>query len=284
LTRLLRIAFGLALLTSVPAASALAQAPPPAAPAAANTGAIKLTAGLDVPSVYYFRGIRQETDPKVTLWPYGDVGITLMSADKGLKSVAVNFGVWNSLHTGSSGSKTPDKPIHYEEDFYSTLTLGFAPLAASVKYIAYTSPNLSYNTVKEVDFQVTGTQKYAPYGLVAVELSKASADGFGNKGTYLELGAAPNWPVGKATLSIPVSVGLSLKDYYETPTGDNAFGFFDLGGMITVPFSGVPAKYGSWNVHGRVDYLRLGDSTVQYGGTDGKKDQAVVMGGIGLSY
>lgn len=278
MTRLLRMALGLALLSSVSAASAWAQAP------AANTGAIKLTAGVDIPSVYYFRGIRQETDPKVTLWPYGDVGITLMSADEGLKSVAVNFGVWNSLHTGSSGSKTPDKSIHYEEDFYSTLTFGFAPAAASVKYIAYTSPNSSYLTVKEVDFQVTGTQKFAPYGLVAVELSKASADGFSNKGTYLELGATPNWPLGKATFSVPVSVGLSLKDYYETPTGDNAFGFFDLGGMITLPFTGVPAKYGSWNLHGRVDYLRLGDSTVQYGGTDGKKDQAVVMGGIGLSY
>jgi hypothetical protein len=252
---------------------------------AANSGAIKLTAGLDVPSVYYFRGIRQETDPKVTLWPYGDVGITLASADKGLKSVAVNFGVWNSLHTGSSGSKTPNKPIHYEEDFYSTLTLGFAPAAASVKYIAYTSPNLSYNTVKEVDFQVTGTQKYAPYGLIAVELSKnGSADGFGKKGTYLELGAGPNWPINKCTFTIPVSVGLSLKDYYETPTGDNKFGFFDLGGMITVPFSGVPAKYGSWNVHGRADYLRLGDSTIQYGGTKGKKNQYYVMAGIGLSY
>ena len=279
MTRLMRTALTLALFSSVMAGSAIAQTAP-----APNSGAIKLTAGLDFPSVYYFRGIRQETDPKVTAQPYGDVGITLASADKGLKSVAVNFGVWNSLHTGSSGSKVPGKPIHYEEDFYSTLTLGFSQAAVSAKYIAYTSPNLSYGTVKEVDFQVTGTQKYAPYVLVAAELGKASADGYAKKGTYMELGAGPNWPLGKATFTIPVLVGLSLKDYYETPTGDNKFGYFDVGGLITMPFSGVPAKYGSWNVHVRADYLRLGDSTVQYGGTDGKKNKAVVMGGIGLSY
>ena len=170
----------------------------------------------------------------------------------------MNFGVWNSLHTGSSGSNVPSKPMHYEEDFYSTLTLGFSGAAVSAKYIAYTSPNLSYTTVKEVDFQVTGTQKYAPYVLVAAELGKASADGYAKKGTYMELGAGPNWPVGKATFTIPLTVGLSLKNYYETATGDHKFGYFDVGGLITVPFSGVPAKYGSWNVHARADYLRLG--------------------------
>jgi hypothetical protein len=257
----------------------MAQAP------AANSGAIKLTAGVDFPSVYYFRGIRQEIDPKMTTQPFGDVGITLASADKGLKSVAVNFGVWNSLHTGSSGSDTPDKSIHYEEDFYSTLTLGFSQAAASVKYIAYTSPNLSYSTVKEIDFQVTGTQKFAPYALIATELGDASADGFSNKGTYMELGAGPNWPLGKkATLTIPVLVGLSLKNYYETTDGDTTFGYFDVGGLVTLPLSRVASKFGSWNVHFRADYLRLGDGTVQYGGTDGKKDQAVVSGGFGLSY
>src|SRR4051794_25246762 len=101
------MALSIAVFSSLSAGSAMAQAP-------ANTGAIKLTAGVDFPSVYYFRGIRQEVDPKVTVQPYGDVGITLASADKGLKSVAINFGVWNSLHTGSSGSTVDLKPMHYE--------------------------------------------------------------------------------------------------------------------------------------------------------------------------
>jgi hypothetical protein len=288
LTRLLRFALGTACCFSFAAGSAAAQTP---AAAPANSGAIKLTAGLDVPSTYYFRGIKQEADPKVTLWPYGDVGITLASADKGLKSVAVNFGVWDSLHTGTSGSGNSDtRSIHYEEDFYATLTLGFSPANLSAKYIAYTSPNGFYNTVKEVDLQVTGTQKYAPYGLVAFELNETKgthivgADAGSKRGTYLELGAGPNWPLGKATFTVPVLVGVSLKDYYEAGGKDNRFGFFDVGGMITYPFA-LPAKYGAWNVHFRADYLRLGDGTMADGfGTGTNKNKAVVMGGIGLSY
>ena len=268
MTRLLRTALGVGLLSSLVAAPALAQAP------AANTGAIKVTAGVDFPSVYYFRGIRQETDPKITTQPYGDVGITLRSADAGLKSVAVNFGVWNSLHTGTSGSDGL-KPIHYEEDFYSSFTLGFSQAAASVKYIAYTSPNLSYPTVKEVDVQLTGTQKFAPYALVAAELSDASADGFSNKGTYLELGAGPNWSLGTCTLTVPVSVGLSLKDYYQGPTGSNKFGYFDLGGILSVPLAFMNGK-STWEVHGGVDLLWLGDNMKLLNGGDGVKPVASI--------
>src|SRR5688572_13681317 len=68
-----------------------------------NPGALTFTGGLDVPSVYVFRGIVQEADRKLTLWPYGDLGLALFSGDGGVKSVGVNLGVWHSLHTGSSG-------------------------------------------------------------------------------------------------------------------------------------------------------------------------------------
>ena len=36
-----------------------------------------------------------------------------------------------------------------------------------------------------------------------------------NKGTYLELGVGPTLPLKKATLSIPVKLGMSLNNYYE---------------------------------------------------------------------
>jgi hypothetical protein len=282
--------------TFISASSVYAQAPAapgaPAAPPPVNSGAIKLTGGLDVPSVYYFRGIRQEVSPTVTLWPYGDVGITLASADKGLKSVAVNFGVWNSLHTGSSGSKTFGKSMHYEEDFYGTLTLGWSAASLAAMYKAYSSPNQSYNTVKEIDFTLTGTHKYAPYVIVAQELNQTKgnfivgADGGQKRGTYTELGVTPTWSMGPTAYSIPLSAGFSLKNYYEANGKDiSKFGFFDAGGMITETFSGIPAKFGSWNVHGRVDYLRLSNGTMAVGvGTGTNKNKYVVLGGFGLSY
>jgi hypothetical protein len=261
-------------------APAMAQTPDP------NAGSITLTTGIDVPSVYYFRGIRQEADPKFTLFPYGDGGVALYSGDGPLKSASINFGVWNSLHGGSTGSEGPSKQMHYEEDFYSTLTFGFAKgMSVGATYTAYTYPNQGAGAVKEVSFKLAQASKIAPYGVVAFELS-GQADAGANKGSYLELGVAPSWPIGHGlTFAVPAKVGLSLKDYYETAGGDEKFGFFDLGGLVTLPLSAIPANFGAWNVHGGVDYLRLGNGPIAIGlGTEGKKNQMVVMGGIGLTY
>jgi len=257
-----------------------------AQPADPNPGAITLTTGLDIPSVYFFRGIRQEADPKITMFPYGDVGIALFTGDGAVKSASVNFGVWNSLHTGSSGTGG-GKKSHYEEDFYSTLSLGFARgITFGTTYTAYTSPNDSFGTVKEISLKLSQASKYAPYGLVAFELS-GQADAAAEKGTYGEFGVAPSWPLaaGKATLAIPVKVGLSLKDYYEGAFGDSMFGYFDIGALVTVPLTRIDSKFGSWNVHGSVDYLYFGgDESTTRAFNNGDAGQAIVIGGIGFTY
>lgn len=279
-----RLALSAVILCGVGVGSAMAQAAP--APAKPNGGAITLTSGLDVPSVYYFRGIRQEANPKLTLFPYGDGGIALFSGNGAIKSASVNFGLWNSLHGGSTGSEGPSKQMHYEEDFYSTFTLGLTKgMSVGATYTAYTYPNQGAAPVKEVSLKLAQAGKIAPYGVVAFELS-GQADAGTKKGTYLELGVAPNWPIGHGlTFAIPAKVGLSLRNYYETANGDQKFGFFDLGGLLTVPITAIPPSFGAWNVHGGVDYLRLGNGPVAIGlGTEGKKNQYVVMGGVGLSY
>ena len=38
------------------------------------------------------------------MWPSADLKIDLMSGDGTLKSAAIDLGLWNSLHTGSSGT------------------------------------------------------------------------------------------------------------------------------------------------------------------------------------
>jgi hypothetical protein len=251
-----------------------------------NPGAITFTGGLDAPTVYVFRGIVQEADPKLTLWPYGDIGIALASGDGAIKSVNVNVGVWSSLMTGSSGSDGFSQHLHYEEDFYSTLSFGLANnLTAGVTYTAYTSPNLMFNTVKEVSVKVAQASWINPYGILGFEVGENGADGGEKKGTYLELGVGPTVPLtSRATLTVPVKVGLSLRDYYEHPlTGeDNTFGFFDIGGLITVPLTGIPARFGSWNVHGGADLLAFGDTTRFF--NDGDKTKVVGLIGIGVTY
>ena len=89
------------------------------------------------------------------------------------------------------------------------------------------------------------------------------------------------------TLAIPVKIGVSLSNYYQSGTEDKKFGFFDIGGLLTVPLSPVPSRFGSWNVHGGGDYLHLGDTTAAFNAdTDGspRHNQFVGLIGVGVTY
>jgi hypothetical protein len=257
-----------------------------------NEGSVSVTAAFDVPSLYLFRGIRQEVDPGLTMWPYADLGLSFLSDGAGtLKSFGVNLGVWNSLNTGSSGSDGPGK-LNYEEDFYAGFTMGFgAATSFSTTYTAYTSPNSAFTTVKEVSFKVAHGSTYAPYGLVAFEFDtdpgRGQADGGENGGTYLELGIGPSWSGDRASVTVPVKIGLSLNDYYELDGSDNAFGFFDIGALVSVPIAAIPERLGSWNFHFGGDYFLLGDTTEAFNvNKDGETSQHKLIGlvGFGVSY
>ena len=273
-------------------AAVIAAAPTTAAaqdaPVSPNAGNLTLTAGIDALNTYMFRGIRQD-DTKVITWPYADLGLSLHSGDGALESVGVNIGTWNSLHTGAAGSDGPSGKLWYESDFYATLGLGFGGgVSLGTTYTAYTSPNSAFGTVKEVAVKVAlddsgalGRGALNPYGLVAFELD-GQADGGTGEGTYLELGVAPGWAARAVTLALPVKVGLSLSDYYELDGVDERFGYFSVGGVVTVPITGIPASFGAWNVHGGVEYQALGEMTKAL--NDGDTSKVIGSFGIGLSY
>jgi len=277
---------------------ALGTAGPALAQAAAdpNPGALTFTGGFDIlPGVpYIFRGLVQESDPKLTMWPYADLGIALASGDGALSSVGVNFGVWNSLQTGSSGSDGPTERLHYEEDFYATLALGFkGGISLGTTFTAYSSPNGMFTTVEELSFKISKAHMLAPYGVLAFEMGDSgSADGGENNGTYLELGVGPSWPLagGAATVAVPVKVGLSLSNYYEGPEGDTTFGFFDIGGLLTVPIKKIPSQFGSWNFHAGADVLYYpGEDSVlrllnANENGDPRSSRVVGLFGIGVTY
>ena len=260
--------------------------PAPAEPGDPNPGKISFTGNMDVlaGTPYIFRGLVQEAKPKVTLWPAGDIGIALYSGEETLKSASVNFGVWNSLHTGSSGLDHDSKKQHYEEDFYAGLSLGFSKAAFTTTYTAYTSPNGLFNTVHEIAFKTAIVHKVSPYVLLAQELGATGADGGANKGTYVELGIGPSWPLagGKATIGIPVKVGLSANNYYELNGVDNKFGFLDVGALVTVPLTRIPAQFGAWNIHFGGDAFLFGETTKAINA--GKKSKGVFLFGFGVGY
>ena len=90
---------------------------------------------------------------------------------------------------------------------------------------------------------------------------------------------APGFAVSRVAGAVPVKVGLSLDNYYEGVNGDERFGFFSVAGIATVPFSSQPTRFGTWNVHGGVEWLRLGDRNQLFG-----ENQVVGSLGIGFSY
>jgi hypothetical protein len=266
-----------------------------------NPGALTITGTVDFLNQYQFRGIRQNSTG-IAVWPAVDLGFAAFSGAGGLKSVGINFGTWNSLHTGDTGADTDETllgcacgKLWYESDFYATLGFGFGGgVSFSTTYTAYTSPNNGFSTVKEIAFKLgvddsakLGKAAFKPYALIAQEFDTGAnlgqADGGLNKGTYLELGAAPGYSASKASIAFPIKVGLSLSDYYENPlTGeDSKFGYFSIAGIVTVPLGGT-TSFGSWNIHGGVEYQALGDTTKFFNGDEG--NQVIGTFGLGFSY
>lgn len=259
-----------------------------------NEGRISLSAGVDFTTAYYFRGILQEKDGFIAQ-PYGDVTINLYEGENGLNSVGATVGIWNSFQTDSPGDPG-DPTAWYEADLYGGLTFGlFDNWEAGVIYTAYLSPNGAFTSTQEIAFSLSfddsellGAFALSPQILVAVEIKGGGADAVRPLGTYFELGVEPgftlieseNYPV---SLSFPLTLGLSLSDYYQDSTGDDdTFGYFDLGINLSVPLSFIPADYGSWEVFVKGDFLFLGDNLEAV--NSGDAFEAIGTIGISLAY
>lgn len=253
-----------------------------------NAGRLSFTGGIDVLNSYMFRGIRQD-DRGVVAWPAGDIGIVLFDGEGAVRSVGLNVGLWNSLHSGPTGRDGPTGKMWYESDFYSSLTFALqGGVRVGTSYTAYLSPNNSFRTVKEVAFTVALDDSgrplpLGPYALIAMEID-GQADGGARRGTYLELGVKPgvSAPADRLTVSFPVKVGLSLKDYYEGPESSSTFGYVEAGAVASVPLTFVAPGFGAWSARGGVSVLGLGAALRSING--GRRGKVVGLFGVGLSY
>ena len=251
----------------------------------ANDERITVAGALDFRNAYMFRGVRQD-DTGTIAWPSAEVGLRLHAADRGLTSARVRVGTFNSVHSGWAGSGGPSGKRWYESDVYTTLSLSFAnAFAFDTTYTAYHSPNKMFTNVKQIAFKATvdrpvlGRTAWNPYALVAFELDTkpgvGQLDGGFKAGRYLELGAAPGASVRRVRVVIPVKVGLSLGNYYELAGADHRFGFFSVAGIATLPLT-------RWaNVHGGVEYQRLGTTTKTFNAGEASKTIASV--GVGFA-
>jgi hypothetical protein len=237
--------------------AAPAPAPAPEPPAKKVTG----TVGADIPSAYYFRGYRQEFDPAFTIQPFIDVAIAGENA-------SFNVGLFNSFHTGSNKDAGYG---YYETDFYAAATVH----NIKATYTAYTYPKIDDSTIHELMFSTSFANALAPSVAVAFELAKP--EGY-DKGIYLELGVAPAVPMGDeapVSITIPVKLGLGLKDYYFDADGDDTpFGYFSAGVNLSHALA-------HGDVHGGVTVYGFGDALKGY--NIDKEKSAQVVGSVGFT-
>ncbi len=263
-----------------------------------NTGRVSLSAGIDFPTDYYFRGIFQE-DQSYIIQPYGEVGFKLWE-DKGvLNNVTLTLGTWNSLQGGPSGvegSASVDPKMWYESDFYTKVMTTWAEdFTAGLIYTAYMSPNDRFTTVQELalslgynDAKLLGPFALNPALLFGFEM-KGQADAGAHKGVYMQIGLTPGitffeksqYPL---SLSFPVLFGLSLSNYYEFGTGtDDTFGYFQGGVAASLPLKFIPPDFGAWQLKGSMNWLHLaGDNLKNV--NHGDSDEVIFSIGLAFQY
>jgi hypothetical protein len=269
-------------------AGCIAATPLPAS-AQANSGRIAFNMGLDTSHAYFFRGIRQERDG-VIAQPYFDTTVMLLDGGDGLNSIAFTVGQWNSFHSSGRGTTTGPH-TWYESDFFTGFTLGLENWEAGVSYTAYMSPSHSFGTVQEIGISLslddTGVTMLPlllhPHLALAVEVH-GQADGGASEGAYFELGIEPGLDLaeGSLSLTVPLTLGMSLNNYYEDGGLTNdTFGYLDLGLVLGVPLN-VPESFGSWELTGGAHMLLLGRYLESLNG--GNQFQAIGSVGLSIGY
>lgn len=259
------------------------------APGNARANPFSLQLNLDYTTAYFYRGILQE-DTGFILQPAAKLTVNLY--EKNDLKIDGLLGVWNSFHGQKTGAQSHSDftDYWYEADLVAGFTLTKGKVSLTGTYSFLTSPSDAFETVQELNFTLAyddsdllGKWAIYPYVLFGIETGADGSDGANTQpGTYLELGVAPGFSidVGKApvAISFPMSVGLSLHDYYQDAAGnDDTFGFVQVGVKASVPLP-FTERYGKWTLNAGVSAIFLGDHTAQFNGGDRKQ----LVGSVGL--
>ena len=265
------------------------QKPEPTGP---NSGRLSVSGGVDFTTAYFFRGYMQEDNGFITQ-PYANLYAKLIAEED--VQLTAYVGTWNSIHSEDTLSNPGGGPdAWYESDFLAGIDYISGPFTLGLVYTAYTYPNGAFETVQELGLKLTLDDTEVmedrigfalkPYVAVYAE----TGDGNGSEDWYGELGINPGiytfneegrYPV---ALTVPVSVGLSLKDYYLDADGDEEFlGFISAGVTASVPLPFIPSDFGSWNLVGNFTYLYLASDGLQAvnGG-----DENEFIGKLGIAF
>jgi len=256
---------------------------------------VEASLGVDWTTKYFFRGIVQESKGLI-VQPWVDFVFPLYEGKNA--SFSFNIGSWNSLHDGRSGSGGDGMTMHYELDAYAGIGISFAEnWSGALSYVVLSSPNSAFGTVTELDVSLSFDDSalfasgsgpfhgFQPSVLVVWELDGQS-DGGSEKGNYLEIGIEPSLDLGTdgkqpVSISIPISAGFSLSNYFEVGEDEgDSFGFAIGGVSLATPLNFVNSALGSWTLSGGVSMLYLGDNLEAVNG--GENSEVILSLGIGI--
>ena len=263
-----------------------------------NAGPFSLDVGLDITTQYFFRGILQE-DAGLIAQPWGELGISLYTGGEGdtINSVGATIGWWNSLHEEQTGTDDDGPAIWYETDLYAGVSVDFyEKWLVGVAYTLYNSPNSAFDDVQELQINlgfddsacweaagvdIPGFSGFRPNVTVAFE-TKNAADG-ADEGIYIELALEPSFTpmpnsgLEKLTLSVPITLGFSADEYYQSPSNgdDETFGFLEVGVNLSWPLAdNIDLSAGPY-------FLFLGSTAEDF--NDGDDESFELIGKLGIS-
>jgi hypothetical protein len=271
---------------------------------------LDFSAGVDITTHYFFRGILQENQGLI-IQPYGSVSTSLYESEGTINNVTATFGTWNSLHGGPSGGEghgLEDPRWWYEADLFAGLSVGFLESwSAAVTYTYYCSPNDAFDAVQDITLGLSyddsswwGDSGFTIAPAVAVVYeTKNEADG-GNtalglsgsgQGWYFQGSLKPSFTLIESesypvTLSFPLIVGLG-HDYYEIDRDDDGeidddscFGYASGGIFLSTPLAFLPG--GDWTASVGITFLVLGDTTRFI--NNGEKFEHIMTFSLGVNF
>ena len=261
-----------------------------------NNGAVSFALGADLPTKYIFRGYELEEDGFI-LQPYAEVSFAVA------EGYDFYMGTWASIHSRQTGaasfsdgtSTAENNDIIFETDYYAGLSISvFDPISLDISYVSYNYPNGGLGDYQEIDIAVAyddtdlwgGDFTLSPYALIAFEF--ATEDVFGDDDNiYLELGAETGFNVYQSEdypidLTVPVTVGLSLDEFYVDDDGDNEFfGYISIGANFGMPLTFIPSEYGAWSAGAGLTFYILNDNAA--GLDDGSNENFNLVATLGIA-
>lgn len=231
-------------------ASQVVQDTAPSAGDAANEDSMLDRFSLDLSvayqSDYFFRGIAQRSDA-FNIQPGARVGFEAVATDDW--SLSLFAGSWMAFSDErAEGARDAFIENFYEHDTYAGVSIGVGRVSLDTTYTWYNSPSSDFWDTQDITFMLgfddaglwdeSGVFGVNPWVALAIETRNAASGP--DSGVWLGLGVAPSvglgeTALGSATLAFPVTLGLSLDDYYQYSDGESdTFGYFEAGVKVSL--------------------------------------------------